>query len=149
MVVNYALQSKITSEDVLKHIGISKEYNIFELQNALAHKDVLKANTIIRYFNANPKEHPLIPTIIMIYTFFSKILLYHHNRNINQDSLARILKINKFFLKEYAVASNNYNTTKILSNLQYIHQADLYAKGIDSARKDSEILKELIFKLMH
>ena len=149
MIVNFKPESTITSNDVLKHIGISKEYNIFELQNALANKDVLKANKIIQYFNANLKDHPLIPTIIMIYTFFSKVLLYQHNRGKNQIELAKILKINKYFLKEYAIASNNYQTGKVLNNLQYIHQADLQAKGVDSVSKDSEILKELVFKIMH
>lgn len=149
MTVNYPAGSTISSNDVLKHIGVSKEYNIFELQNALAHRDVLKANKIIQYFNANPKDHPLIPTIFMIYTFFSKVLLCQHNKNRDQDSLARMLKINKYFLREYFTAIRNYHTAKILSNLQYIHKADLSSKGVDSPLKDSEILKELIFKIMH
>jgi DNA polymerase-3 subunit delta len=149
MVVNFAVGSKLTAENVLKHIGISKEYNIFELQNALANKDVLKANKIINYFNANSKEHPLIPTVYMIYNFFTKLLLYQHNAGTDNDSLSRILKINKYFLREYGTASRNYSTGKVLNNLQYIHKADLNAKGVDSTVKDAEVLRELIFKLMH
>lgn len=85
----------------------------------------------------------------MIYNFFSKVLLYQHNAGNDANSLARILKINKFFLKEFTVASKNYDTNKVLNNLQFAQQADLRAKGVNSNTTDEAILKELIFKVMH
>ena len=149
MLLNYEPGTKLNSDNVLKHVGISKEYNIFELQNALAHKNILKANRIINYFNSNLKEHPLIPTIYMVYNFFSKVLLYQHNSGKDANSLARILKINKYFLKEFTTASKNYDVNKVLNNLQFTLQADLNAKGVNSNTNDGAILKELIFKVMH
>ncbi|UZR94437.1 DNA polymerase III subunit delta [Chondrinema litorale] len=149
MVINYPENTELTSEHILKHIGISKEFNVFELQTALAKKDVLKANKIINYFASNPKDNPLIPIISLLYNYFTKILLLHDNKGASKDELARKLRISPYFLTEYQTAARNYPVSKVLNNIHYIHQADLYSKGIESVKKDSAILKELIFKILH
>ena len=149
MIINYPENTEITADHILKHIGISKEFNVFELQTALSIKDVLKANKIINYFASNPKDNPLIPIISILYSYFTKVLLLHDNKGASKDELARKLRISPYFLSEYQTAVRNYSLNKILNNLHYIHQADLYSKGIDSVKKDQAILKELIFKILH
>lgn len=133
-----------------KNIGISKEYNVFELQNALLKRDVLKANRIVKYFGANPKDHHPIPIIALLYSLFNKLLLTHHSNDKSQSNLARLLKIPPYFVKDYTEGMRNYPLYKVLENIKHIHEADLTVKGIDSPPVDSEgILKQLVFKLVH
>jgi len=143
-------QKVISPSVVQKYVGISKEYNVFELQKALAVRDVLKANQIISYFAANQKAHPIIPVIALLFTFFSKLLLVHQSSDKNERALAAVLKINPFFVREYKIAAVNYPLPKVIRNIHHLRQADQYAKGIDNTGgTDEQILKELIFKLMH
>jgi DNA polymerase-3 subunit delta len=143
-------EGKITPAVIQKYIGISKEYNVFELQKALAVKDVLKANRILRYFEANQKANPIIPVIALLFTFFSKLLLVHQAADKSERGLAAVLKINPFFAREYKVASVNYPLPRVIRNIHYLRIADQHAKGIDNTGgTDAQILKELIFKLMH
>lgn len=143
-------EGKITPAIIQKYIGISKEYNVFELQKALAVKDVLKANRILKYFEANQKANPIIPIIALLFTFYSKLLLVHQASDKSERGLAAVLKINPFFAREYKVASVNYPLPKVIRNIHYLRLADQYAKGIDNqAGSDPQIMKELVFKLMH
>ena len=143
-------EGKITPAIIQKYIGISKEYNVFELQKALAVRDVLKANRIIQYFEANQKANPIIPIIALLFTFFSKLLLVHHSADKSERALAGVLKINPFFAKEYKIAAVNYPLPKVISNIHHLRIADQHAKGIDNiSGTDAQILKELIFRLMH
>jgi DNA polymerase III subunit delta len=143
-------EGKITPAIIQKYIGISKEYNVFELQKALAVRDVLKANRIIQYFEANQKANPIIPVIALLFTFFSKLLLVHHSADKSERALAGILRINPFFAKEYKIAAVNYPLPKVISNIHHLRIADQHAKGIDNiSGTDAQILKELIFRLMH
>jgi DNA polymerase-3 subunit delta len=147
--INYQKNVEITDEMVMKHVGISKAYNIFELQTALANRDVLKANQIIAHFEANPKANPLIANISVLYGYFSKVLLFHHNKEKDNAELARILKVSPYFIKDYQQAAGSYPAHKVLQIISYLHQADLYSKGIDSAMEEGEIMKELIYKILH
>ncbi len=143
-------EGKITPAIIQKYIGISKEYNVFELQKALAVKDVLKANRILKYFEANQKANPIIPVIALLFTFYAKLLLAHQASDKLERGLAAVLRINPFFAREYKVAAVNYPLPKVIRNIQHLRTADQYAKGIDNqAGSEAQILKELVFKLMH
>ncbi|MDN3670882.1 DNA polymerase III subunit delta [Echinicola jeungdonensis] len=152
MLINFSEPTQINSDHIQQYIGINKDYNNFELTKALSYRDVLKANRIINYFSQNPKSNPLIPIIALIYLHFSRLLLIHdpENRNFPERELATKLKVNPYFVKEYMIASKNYSLGKVIENITYIKEADLRSKGVGTTGMvESEILKELIFKLMH
>jgi DNA polymerase-3 subunit delta len=133
-----------------KNIGISKDYNVFELQNAILKRDIMKANRIVKYFGANPKDHHPIPVIALLYSLFSKLLLAHHASDKSMPNLARLLKVPPFFVKDYLEGIKNFPMYKVLENIKYLYEADLAVKGIDSPPIDNEgILKQLVFKLVH
>lgn len=140
------------NEDTIEHnIGISKEYNIFELQSALGRRDVVKCNRIINHFAANPKENPIQLILPTLYGYIIKIMIYHQLEDKSQSAAASALKINPYFVKDYAAAAKNYSLGKLASCIGYINEADLRSKGIRNANTvtDGEILKELIFKIIH
>ena len=142
--------SKITKDHIQKFIGINKEYNNFELTKAMGVKDVVKANKIIHYFSQNPKSHPLIPIIALVYGFFSKVALVHFNKQMADAELSRITGVHPYFVKEYRIAANNYRLGKVIDCFAYIKEADLRSKGVDANGMESkEILRELVFKIMH
>ncbi len=150
MLINFGDEKKIQPDHIYKYIGISKEYNVFELQKVLAYKNVLKANEIIKYFESDLKSNPIIPVIAILFTFFNKILLVHHSKDKSERAIASLLKVNPFFVKEYMMAARNYPLAHVVRNIGYIREADLRAKGIDNTgMDDGQILKELVFKLMH
>ncbi|MFY0653218.1 MAG: DNA polymerase III subunit delta [Cyclobacteriaceae bacterium] len=150
MLVNFGEEKDIKPDHVFKYIGISKEYNVFELQKALAYKNVLKANEIIKYFESDLKKNPIIPVIAILFSFFNKVLLVHHSKDKSDRAVASLLKVNPFFVKEYMMAAKNYHLANVIRNISFIREADLRSKGIDNVSiKDGQILKELVFKLMH
>jgi DNA polymerase-3 subunit delta len=145
-----SVSKTITADHIERNIGISKEYNIFELQSALSQKDVLKANRIIRYFAANPKNNHIIPTIAQLYSYFSKILLYHTIEDKSKLNVASILKINPFFVAEYEKASRSYSPGKIIQIISLLREYDLRSKGFENtSTDDGDLLKELIYKIIH
>ena len=140
----------IDAEMVQKYVGISKEFNAFELQKAVATKDALKTMQIVQYFEANPKANPVIPTIALLFSFYSKLLLVHQATDKTERGLAALLKINPFFAKEYRVAAVNYPLAQVIRNVHFLRVADQHAKGVDNTGgSDGQILKELVYKLMH
>jgi DNA polymerase III subunit delta len=148
--INFSEPTSITKDHIQKFVGINKEYNNFELTKAIGFKDVIKANKIIHYFARNPKNHPLIPIIALIYSYFSKIALVHYNARLGDQELSKIIGVNPFFLKEYRAAAKNFHLGKVIDCFAYIQEADLRSKGVDSGgMEDSEILREMIFKIMH
>lgn len=150
LLINLKEKVEINDHHIQKYIGISKEYNVFELQKAVATRDILKANKIVRYFEANPKSNPVIPVISVFYSFFSKLLVLHTTQDKSENNLASVLKINRFFIKDYLVAARNYPPGKVVSVVQDLRHADLQSKGVNAANlPDEEILKELIFKILH
>ena len=150
MLGNLAEDAIINSDDVYKNIGVSKEYNVFELQKALAFKNILKANQIIKYFESDPKSNPLIPIVTLLFSFYTKLLLVHHAKDKSEWSIASVLKVNPFFVKEYLMAANNYSLVQTIQKIGFIKDADLQSKGIGQvSMKEGAILKELIFKLLH
>ena len=150
LLINLAPDAIIDDTIIEKNIGISKDYNVFELQNAIMARDILKANKIINYFGSNPKNHNAIPIIALLYNLFSKLLIVHQTKDKSPKSLSRVLKINPFFVKDYLAGARNYPFYAVMKNIEYVSQADLEAKGIGSPSLSSEnILKQLVFKLIH
>ncbi len=150
VLINLTPPQKIDSEAVQKYVGISKDYNVFELQKALTFKDNLKAQRIVQYFAANPKLNPVIPIIAVLFSFFSKLLVIHQSKSSSEEALARELKVRPFFLKDYTRAAGNYDRDQVINNIGYLRMADIMVKGVGSQRNSpGEIIKELIFKLMH
>lgn len=150
LLINLPEGNEITAELIQDNIGISKDYNVFELQDALAKKDVLKANQIVNYFAANEKEHPSVLILSSLYGYFSKILKYHFITDKSKFAAASALGVNPFFVDGYAKAAANYSTLKLKHIFSYLKQADLKSKGIDNASiPNGELLKELVFKILH
>jgi len=150
LVINLRKNSEITPEDIEKNIGISKDYNIFELQNALGRKDVYKANEIIRNFASNPKENPTIKVISMLFAYFRKVFLYHFIKDKSENNVAAQLGTKPFFVKDFRLAASNYNTYKAREIISILREYDQKAKGVESGQMDDgEILKEMIFKILH
>jgi DNA polymerase III subunit delta len=143
-------ENKITPAHIEKNIGISKDYNNFELQNALTKRNVLKANKIITYFGQNPGQNPITLTITSLYFFFSKVLMYHFLQDKSQRNVAATLKINPFFVKDYQMAARNYNTKKVVDIIGILREYDLKSKGVSNVSTPaSDLLKELVYKIMH
>ena len=143
-------EEQITTKLVEYHIGISKDYNVFELQNALGIKNVVKANRIINHFAANPKAHHIVPILGALFTFFQKIMIYHFLEDKSSKSVASILKVNPFFIAQYQTASSNYSKKQLFHIFEYLKDYDLRSKGLNNKNTtQSALLKELIFKILH
>jgi DNA polymerase-3 subunit delta len=142
--------TEILPDHIQQNIGISKDFNVFELQDALAKKDVLRANRIVQYFAANPKDNPLILTTASLYGYFHKILLYHFTPDKSRGAIASALGVNPFFVSGYETAARNYNTGKLKNIFSYLRECDVRSKGVDNvSTEDGELLKELVFKILH
>ena len=134
---------------VERNIGISKDFNILELQSALIRGDVVKANRITQYF-ASSKDHPIIREIAPLFTFFSNLLMYEYMPDKSKDAVARELGINPFFVKDYADAARRYPAGKTFRIIGYLRETDARCKGIDNpSATDADLWKELIYKILH
>jgi DNA polymerase-3 subunit delta len=150
LVINLKEGSEISAELVQDNIGISKDYNVFELQDALASKDVLKSNRIINYFAANEKEHSPIMVMSLLFSYFSKILRYHFLQDKSKFKAAAALGVSPFFVDGYAKAAGNYNTAKLKHIFTHLKEYDLKVKGVNNtSTSGGELMKELIFKILH
>jgi len=150
MLVNLKGKKEIDADAVQKYVGISKEFNPFELQNALQAKDTYKAYQIVNYFGANPKANPAIMVIAILFGFFTKLLLAHHSRDKSEKGLMSLLGVPPKVAKDYIAALRRYPVAKTIENIHHLRRADMQAKGIDSpSMPDGEILKELVYNLMH
>lgn len=150
MLINFKEKVEINDHIIQKYIGISKEYNAFELQKAVAMRELVKANKIINYFESNPKSNPVIPIISLLYAFFAKLLITHSTADKSDNNLASVLKVNRFFVRDYTTAARNYPLQKVVSIIHDLRHADLQSKGVNAANlPDGQILKELVFKIMH
>ena len=140
----------ITADLVESNVGISKDYNVFELQKALIKRDVLKANRIIRYFAANPKNNPLVMVLAQLFKFFSNLMIYHYLSDKQDNSVAVALKISPFFVRDYKEAAQSFNARRTMNAISYIREAAARQNGVDVYQMaDEDILKELIFKILH
>ena len=147
--LNVAADKPINEQLIEQYIGISKDYNVFELQNAIAQKDREKAYKILAYWEANPKKQPLMPTLSLLFGYFVKLLLASQEKDKSDANLAKVLKINPYIVKDYRAALQNYPMMQLLDAIGLLRIADLQAKGIEAGGdSEAEILRELIFKII-
>jgi len=140
----------ITTELIEKNIGISKDYNNFELQKAIGEKNILKANMIVHYFANNPKDNPITLSIASLFGFFSKLLTFHYLTDKSKNNAAAVLKINPFFVKDYENSASKYNVSKTVQIISLLRTYDMKSKGFNDPGTDpGELLKELVFTILH
>ncbi len=133
-----------------ENIGISKDYNFFELSNAVGSRNVLKAFTIVDYFVHNPKAGPLVPVVSNLYRLFKNLMLIHFLENKSKESVASALKVHPFVATQLMGAAKIYPPKKVAANIHLLHEYDLKSKGIgNSGFEDGELMKELVYQLMH
>jgi DNA polymerase-3 subunit delta len=141
---------EITPEIVEENIGVSKDFNIFELQKALGTRNSFKAFRIVNYFASNPKNNPMIMTIPQLYNYFLKILTYHKLEDHSTNHASSMLGINPYFLSDYVKASKQYSADHCIRNIGLISDYDLRSKGVNNFSTDEgELMKELVYKIMH
>lgn len=134
---------------VERNIGISKDYNIMEMQAALIRGDIYKVNQIARYF-ASSKDHPMIREIAPLFSFFSNLLMYHYLPDKSKANVAKELGINPYFVKDYEMAAKRYPAGKAFLIVGYLRETDARLKGINNpSAKDADLWKELIYRIMH
>ena len=140
----------ITTALIEKNIGISKDYNNFELQKAIGEKNILKANMIVHYFANNPKDNPITLSIASLFGFFSKLLTFHYLTDKSKNNVAAVLKVNPFFVKEYENSATKYNVSKTMEIISLLRIYDLKSKGFgDPGTNPGDLLKELIYRVLH
>ncbi|MBN1415051.1 MAG: DNA polymerase III subunit delta [Bacteroidales bacterium] len=140
---------QITALMVEQNIGLSKDYNTFELNNALIIRDIHKANRIVNYFSKNPRNNPMVLTLSSLSYFFSKVLLFHRLKEKPQDQVVKSLGIKPYFYREYKLAAQNYPMNKVMSIISMLREYDLKSKGSGSMASEGDLLKELIYRIMH
>ncbi|WP_324027719.1 DNA polymerase III subunit delta [Maribacter sp. BPC-D8] len=142
-------QTEINPQHIEEHIGISKDYNNFELKRAIGDRDILKATKIINYFAQNPKDNPFILTITLLHSFFTQLLQYHGLSDHSPKNVASALRINPYFVTEIQTAARNYPMKKVSGIISSLREMDLKGKGVGaSPMKEADLLKELLFKIV-
>ncbi len=141
---------KITPEHIEKNIGISKEYNNFELMKALSRRNLAKCYRIVHYFGENPKDNPLSQTVSSLFYFFSKVLVLHFIDAKESRNIAATLQVHAFFVPDYQQAAKNFSRKKSIEIISILREFDLRSKGIGSVNTpDGELLKEMIYRILH
>ena len=143
--------STITPELIEEHIGISKEYNNFELQAAIIDKDIYKANKIINYFAQNPKKNPIQMTLALLFSFFSNVMMCYYAPEKNERGIAEFLGLKSSWgVNDYIKAMRNYRAMHVMEILHQIRLADARSKGVEGAQvPDGEIMRELLYIILH
>lgn len=141
--------AEITPQTIEDHIGISKDFNNFELKKAIAERDIPKASQIIQYFAQNPRENPFVLTVALLHTFFTQLLQYHGLRDHNPKHVAQALRINAYFVSEYQTAARNYPMREVSRIVGVLREMDLKGKGVgSSALSQRDLLQELLYKIV-
>ncbi len=151
LTINLKEKERITPATIERNIGISKDYNVFELQRALAGKNRQQTMKIIQHFTQNIKDHPLVMIISVLFNFYSKLLLYLENKNLSDSAKMHLMGIRSpFFMKEYHLAARNYHLTDVEQCIHILAEYDLRGKGVkNSSLKQEELLKEMAYHLLH
>jgi len=150
LIISLPAGTQITPDHIEKNIGISKEFNIFELQNALGQRDLLKANRIINYFGANPSNNPVPVVVSSLFGFFTKLLNYHFMEDKSQNNAASVLGVHPFFVKDYVAAARNYNIKKLVEIVSILREYDMKSKGWGNVSSSpAELQKEMIYRILH
>ncbi|MCE3283635.1 MAG: polymerase delta subunit [Chitinophagaceae bacterium] len=149
LAVNLGARKNITEDDIEEYIGVSKEFNVFELQDALAKKNLPKAIRIIRYFESNPKAAPIQLILPSLYSFFSKVYMVIGAGNKDEKSIASEVGVNPYFVKDYVAAARNYGEMGVERTLMLLHHYNLRSIGVhDAGTDDADLMKELVVKMM-
>jgi len=142
--------STITPKLIEDNIGISKDYNVFELRKAIGEKNQLKAYKIADYFANNPKDNPLVMTVGLVFGFFSQLLQYHGLKDKNPANVAKMLKVNPFFVKDYDIALRNYPMRKVSAIVGALRDIDVKSKGVGAnAVSQADLLREMLYKIFN
>jgi DNA polymerase-3 subunit delta len=150
LTINIAKGKTIDDSHIEQYIGISKDFNVFELQNALGVKNVLKANQIINYFAANEKNNPIVLTLGNLFSYFNKLMIYHTLNDRSEKNVAGELGVHPFFVKDYSKAAVNYKPAKLIEIFSLLREYDVRSKGVNNeSASHGDLLKEMIFKILH
>ncbi len=155
LIINLPAGTTITAKIVEDQVGVSKDYNVFELQKAIGHHDVVKATRILQYFKANPKAGPLPMVLGSLYNYFSKVFQLkelHRKRASKQDIMKTLNLRFEFFLQDYETSARNYSEAGIRQLFALLREYDLKSKGVGSnlaGKQENELLKELVWRMMH
>ncbi|TXB61836.1 DNA polymerase III subunit delta [Phaeodactylibacter luteus] len=153
LALNLPANATVDDAAVERYVGISKDFNVFELQKAIGLRDFLKAQRIVAYFTANPKKGPLPMLVGSLYNYFSKIYLYHAVKDQGEPAILQALGLrSSFFLKEYRAAAKNYPRAKAEQAIALLQEFDLKSKGVgynSTGKPEGELMKEMVWRLMH
>jgi len=151
LVLNVPKDREISVQDIERNIGISKDFNIFELNTALGKRDAVKAIQIVDYFAANPKSNPFVLVVGSLGGYFTKLLRYHYLSDKSSANVAKELGVHPFFTKEYDLAARNFNRRKLFDTLSVLREYDLKSKGVNagSHTSDGDLMREMIFKILN
>jgi DNA polymerase-3 subunit delta len=150
LIISLPAGESISVEQVMNQVGVSKEYNIFELQRAILTKDPLLANKIVNYFESNTRKNPIIPIVAFLYSFFSKLLAASQASDKSDKGLVSELKVSPYAARDYTLALRQYPQQKIMDNISSLRDADLKLKGVNTGSADEgQIFRELIWRLMN
>lgn len=139
---------EIDPEAIEENIGISKDYNNFELKKALGERNVVKATRILNYFSQNPKDNPFVLTITLLNSFFTQLLQYHGMKDHNPKNVASLLGISPYFVSEYQIAAKNYPMKKVSAIIADLRELDAKGKGVGANLSQEDLLKELLIKII-
>ena len=149
LALNLQGRKNITEDDVETFVGISKEFNVFELQHAIANKDLYKAIRIIQYFESNPKAAPIQLIFPSLYNFFSKVQMVYSVPSRDEKSVAAAIGVNSYFVRDYLQTATKFGNQEIEKVLLLLHQYNLKGIGInDSGSTDAMLLKEMAVKMI-
>lgn len=141
----------VTSDLVEKHIGISKDYNSFELTKSFSEGNIKRSFEIVKYFGQNPKDNPIFKSLAVVFNYFSNLMIYHALQDKSPSNVASVLKINPYFVGEYQKAAKNFPLRKVTRIITYLRETDVRAKGVGSTGNvtEEELLTELIYKIYY
>lgn len=150
MVLNLADTAEISLKDIETNIGISKDFNVFELNDALSQKNALKAFKIVNYFAENPKNHPVPMVFGALNSYFTKVLKYHYLTDKSSQNVAKELGVHPFFTKEYSIAARHYDRAKVFKVIRVLQEYDMKSKGVGMSDPDTaDLLKEMVYKILN
>lgn len=143
-------ESQITPEVIEENIGISKDYNNFELRKAIGERNVIKAHQIVNYFAENPKDNPMVMTVSLLFSYFSQLLHFHGLSDKSPRNVASALRVNPYFVNDYVVAARNFPMRKVSAVIGLLREFDVKSKGVGSnAVPQGDLLKELLYRILN
>ena len=150
VILNLKPGDEITVANVQENIGVSKDFNIFELTSAIGKRNIYKINQIVNYFGSNPKSNPFVLSIGQLYSYFMKLMMYHKLESHDRSTVASALGVNPYFVGEYETAARAYPIQHCMRNIGYLREYDMRSKGVNNeSATDGQLLKELVYKIVH